>query len=157
MATVSRSPAPVNVSSIAWHALAKVAAKEGSRDDLQPGSSHVCRLSVNGDIDGREFDESFEAILSVGHDTTKASSATPELPLLVANILAKLNAATRESVLRDLPEVFAANGGKLPAVDAAITGAAESMLQRLRAKSTVTARGAVTCKHSLRPSFALVG
>ncbi len=152
------------VSAIAWHALLKTADKEAVRDDLEAGETHRIDLAVSGSIDGESFEQSISAILSVGHDSQRASSATPDVNCIVAAILAKLNTATREAILRDLPEQFAAAGCTLPDVPAGITEAATAMLVRLRAKKTTNVRGSVSCKYRLadlaeanEPSLSIVG
>lgn len=65
----------------------------------------------------------------------------------MANILAKLNPATRAKILRELPENFAEAGGKLPVVSEELVEAVAAMLKRLRAKITVTSRGPVRCEY----------
>jgi hypothetical protein len=153
------------VSAIAWHALLKTADKEAVRDDLSAGVSHTIDLAVSGSIDGESFEQHISAVLSVGHDSQRATSATPALDHIIGAILAKLNTATREAILRDLPEQFAAAGCQLPEVPAAIAEKATAMLVRLRAKKSVDVRGSVSCKYRLaeidaecdEPAFAVVG
>jgi hypothetical protein len=147
--TVNSSPAPSAVAAIAWHALLKTADKEACRDDLEAGSTHIVNLNVAGDIDGQAFDQHITAVLAVGHESTRATSATPSVDRVIASILAKLNEATREAILRDLPEVYAANGCELPEVPAAIAEKTSAMLQRLRAKKQIDVRGSVSVKYSL--------
>lgn len=151
-------------SAVAWHALLKTADKQAIRADLPAGSHHTVNLAISGDVDGEPFDQSFSAILSVGVDSTRATSATPSLEKIVGAILGKLNERTREAILRDLPEDFAANGCDLPEVPEAIAEKASAMLSRLRAKKSVDVRGSVSCKPVIesRPAerkfeFAVVG
>ncbi len=136
----------------AWAAVEKVAAKEGGRDDLTPGASHVVHLTVAGDVDGTPLEQSFSGVLTVGHDQRRATSATPAQPRLVAAILAKLNQVTRNRVLRELPAEFAASGGLLPVADEQLVTEAEEMLRKLRAEHEVVARGAVRCEYKLMPA-----
>lgn len=165
MATLLRSAPPVNsaISAVAWHALLKVADKESVRDDLAPGSLHSIDMAVSGSIDGEDFEQHIAATMTVGHDSTRATSATPALAEVVGAILAKLNTATREAILRDLPEQFAAAGCQLPEVPSDIAEKAAAMLVRLRAKKSVDVRGPVSCKYRLgevesdSPVFAVVG
>ena len=136
---------------IIWAALERVSAKQGCRDQLESGDSHEVHVRLEGDVDGEHFAQNVSAVLTVGHEQQKAASATPDQPRLIGAILAKLNATTREKILRELPEEFAASGGELPDVAPELTSSAEGMLRRLRAKKTVTARGAVRCDYQLVP------
>lgn len=164
MSTVLRAPSPVNsaasfatsspapsavISAVAWHTLLKTADKEACRDNLIAGESHVVNLSVTGDVDGQTFSEHMRAVVTVGHDTTRASSATPDLGHLIGAILSKLNEATREAILRDLPEQYAAAGCQLPEVSQEIADKTDAMLKRLRAKRTTNVRGSVSVKYCL--------
>lgn len=155
-----------NIASAAvWFALAKTADKEANRDDLPAGSAHDVRLRITGEVDGNPVDQSIAAILTVGHDSTRATSATPAVDRLIGSILAKLNTATREAVLRELPEQFEAAGCVLPEVPADVVEKTATMLKRLRAKQSQAVRGPVSVKYSLpvpaaakpRPRFAVVG
>jgi hypothetical protein len=143
------NPSPAGLAAIAWHALLKTADKEAVRDDLAPGSSHCVNLTVAGDVDGQSFERSISAVLSVGHDSTRATSATPAADRVIASILAKLNERTREAILRDLPEDFAANDCSLPDVAPELAVKAAAMLSRLRAKKPIDVRGSVSCRYSL--------
>ena len=136
------------VSPVLWAALGKVAGKEADRDGLEAGSRHEVSLHVSGDVDGRRIHQRIEAILSVGHDQQKATSVTPEQPKLIAAILSKLNAATRERILNDLPEEFEAEG-QLPELDKELVVAAGAMLKRLRASKQITANGPVRCEYTV--------
>jgi hypothetical protein len=169
MSTVLRAPARVNspaspansprttsfpapsavISAVAWHALLKTSDKEACRDDLIAGESHLVNLCVSGDVDGQAFAEQMRAVVSVGHDSTRASSATPDLGHLIGAILSKLNEATREAILRDLPEQYAAAGCQLPEVSQEIADKTDAMLKRLRAKRTINVRGSVSVKYCL--------
>jgi hypothetical protein len=157
---------PAIVSAVAWHALLKTADKETVRNDLAAGSAHSVNLTVCGDIDGEPFEQAISAILSVAHDSSRASSSTPALDHLIGSILAKLNARTRDAILRELPEQFAAAGCQLPEVPAEIAERTAVMLSRLRAKQSVPVRGSVSCRYRLTDSavdakpesrFAIVG
>jgi hypothetical protein len=138
---------------VVWAALGKVAAKEARRDELTAGGSHVLHLSVAGHVDDEPVAQIVRGVLCVGHDALKASSTGPAAAGVVACILAKLNAVTREQICRTLPEEYAA-AGKLPEVDASLSAAAESLLTRLRTKDQVTQRGAVSCSYQLGASTA---
>jgi len=140
---------PAVVAAAAYTALAKVGGKEANRDDLAAGATHAVRLAIAGQIDGEEFETYIAADLSVGHDSTRASSTGPKQGELIAVILGKLNTATRDKILRELPEEFAANDNQLPAVDTTAVDAVDSMLKRLRAKKTQNVRGSVSCSYRL--------
>lgn len=131
------------IESAAWSAIGKYAGKQANRDALPDGSNYSADLSVSGNIDGVEFAADVFGHLTVGYETTKASSATPQPARLIAAILSKLNSATREKVLRELPADFAARG-ELPDVSADIESAATAMLKQLRAAKQQTVRGSVS-------------
>lgn len=137
------------LSAIAWHALLKTADKEAVRDNLTPATSHVVNLTVSGDVDGQAFERHIAGVLSVGSDSTRATSATPDLNRVVGSILAKLNERTRAAILRDLPEQFAEAGCELPEVSGAIAEETAVMLSRLRAKKSIAVRGSVSVKYRL--------
>jgi len=155
MATVASISAagnsPTVNRAVAWHALSRIADKESCRDDLRAGGVHVVKLAVSGTIDGQPVHESLDAILTVGHDSERASSSLPAVGHLVAAILAKLNTATRDSILANLPSEFVDNGYTLPAVPDTLIAQATGMLTRLRATQTVPVRGSVACKYAKRP------
>lgn len=146
----TQPPTPQNdIAAVLWSALGKVASKEGDRDALTGGSRHCVQLEVVGTVDQQPLQYDIDAVLNIGHDQQKASSTTPDQAKLVANILAKLNPATRNKILRELPERFAEAGGKLPEVSEELLAASTQMLQRLRAKKTVISRGPVRCEYRL--------
>jgi hypothetical protein len=164
-------PSRAAIGAVAWHALSRIADKESCRDDLRAGGVHVINLAISGSVDGQPVRESVDAILTVGHDSERASSSLPAVGHLIAAILAKLNTATREAVLANLPTEFAQNGYQLPIVPDTLIAQATAMLVRLRATQTVPVRGSVACKYakraespakqpkrsSRRPSLAVVG
>lgn len=136
-----------------------ISGKESRRDDVPDGfHSSGIELSIAAKINGQIYRQSYTADLSVGHKQTAATSSLPNMEMVVGHILAQLNAATREAVIRQLPEIYAANGGELPDVPAAIAEAADGLLSKLRATKSVERRGCVSAKYSPgRPSLALVG
>ena len=73
----------------------------------------------------------------------------PQIPELVAYILGKLNSATRNRILTDVPEDFRENNNQLPDAGPVLLDEAKHMLKKLRQTKTVTARGAIRCEHSL--------
>ena len=176
MATLSRFRNPVNrltggngsrllaqagAANIIWHSLGKIAGKEAVRDDLSDGASHSLSLAISGEIDGDKFAPiKLTAYLIAGHASHRASTVTPDVPRLVAAILAKLNDRTREAILRDLPNEFEQAGNELPDVPDALVEKVEAMLARLRAKVTAAVRGAVSCRYAVqnaRPKLSVVG
>ena len=155
--TPAKSPAkpstksPVNPAHLAaaWAALAKVAGKEGDRAALLPGTAHTVNLAFLGEVDGERVGVEFFADLTIGHDSVRASSVTPDQSHVVAHLLGLMNKATRDKALRELPERFAANGNQLPDVDATLIDAAENMLARLRSKVEQPVKGSVACRYRL--------
>lgn len=133
---------------VLWAALGKIAEKEGRRADLCEGATYDVTLAVAGDVGGQATERQATAVLSVGHGYAKASPAGPPAAHLVACILDKLNGATRQKLLDELPEAFARAGG-LPEVDKGLIDAAEGMLRRLRSKDQVVQKGAVSCRYEL--------
>lgn len=160
-ANLSTAPARAALENAAWQALSYVSSKQADRDALAPGAAHSIDLHVSGSVDGQPIDPiDIAGRLTVGHDSTRASSSTPNLPQVVAAILAKLNDATRAAILRDLPTEFAANGGSLPDVSVGAVAEAESLLAALKSSKQVNVRGQVRCEYSLSPAspaFGLVG
>ena len=65
-------------------------------------------------------------------------------------VLAKLNTATRESILRELPADFAAAGAEYPEVPQPIVEATEALTASLRRKVSQHRRGAVSGKFSIK-------
>lgn len=140
---------PRNLEQVAVAAALKTLDKEFDRDAIDGGESAHVSLSIVGVIDGDVvLDRKYEAALSVGHDSVRSSSATPNQAHLVAAILAKLNHQTRDKILRELPEEFAAAGNELPAVEDSAVKAADAMLKRLRAKKEQKVRGSVSCQYT---------
>jgi hypothetical protein len=133
-----------------WHALAQTAGEEAVRDDLPSESLQVVSATISGQVNGQEFRPlNISAVLTVGQDSQQASTVTPEVPHLIAAILAKLNAKTRDSVLRDLPNEFAAAGCELPEVTPDLMVRTNAILRRLRAKQLTAVRGSVACQYSV--------
>lgn len=130
-----------------WASLAAVAGKEGKRDDLIDGSKAIVNAKITGTVDGFEFAPiTVNSILSVGHETERASSSLPQPSQLLAIVFAKLNAKTRESVIREVSEEFAASG-EYPAVDDAIGVQVEEFLSSMRQSKRQVTRGAVKVQH----------
>ena len=130
------------LAAVLWAATDKVAGKELDRDKLNQNESHQVRLMVTGEIDGKTIHRSLHGTLKVGADQERAVSATPDQPTLVALILSKLNEATREKILAELPQQFAALG-TWPEVAPHLIESAEQMLRNIRSKKTIKVRGNV--------------
>ena len=154
--TVEKQDVEQEVAAVLWAATDKVAAKELDRDRLQANETHRVRLMITGEIDGRTVHRSLHGTLSVGADQKRAVSATPDQPTLVALILSKLNEATRDKILTELPDQFA-KLGTWPEVSPKLVESAEQMLRSIRSKKTVKVRGNVrfaydSAKHSPSPA-----
>ena len=142
--------------SAVWHALAKTAAGEADRAALTAGAGYTVSVQLRAQVHTRGAggeaiapaagEVSLFADVTVGFDSTRASSSGPRADELLAVVLAKLNTATRERILRDLPDEFAANGNELPAVAPALIEQCGAMLKRLRGKVSQTVRGAVSVR-----------
>lgn len=140
----------VSAANMVLAAAGKIIEKECRRDEIADGSSHKIELMLIARIDGEHrYSQQFVADVSVGHSSERASGQNPNVAKLLAYALSKLNPATRESIIRDLPQDFADGGGEFPAVDSSVVDAAEGMLKRMRAsmpKSVV--RGSVSVKYA---------
>jgi hypothetical protein len=134
---------------IVWAMLGKIGSKQADREKLADGGQHSMRLLISGEIDGQIFEQSLVGNLSIGHAQQRATSATPQLPQLLAYILGKLNAATRDRILVDVPHDFRENGQQLPEVDTEMLKQTERLLSQLRQSKTVTARGNLRCEYTL--------
>ncbi len=99
---------------------------------------------------------SIQGVLTVGEDSVTASSVTPQTDELLAHILGKLNTATRDKLLRELPQEFAANGNEMPKADESLIDAVHDMLQKLRRKVTRPRRGSVKGTFDIKAVPALV-
>ncbi len=122
------------LSAVELHALKVFGKREADsvRDQLAPGRYLV------------DFTARVRGLVTVGEDTTSASSVTPEPAQLIACILGKLNEATRNSILKSLPELYVEHGNQMPPCDQAILGDVTVMLAKLRATNRITKRGAVS-------------
>ena len=152
MATVLPSPCadkaqlPSDLSPFLVHALAVAARKPAAdcRADLAPG-----RYNINAGV-------SIHGTLTVGEDSVAASSVTPQPDQLLAFVLAKLNTATREKLLRALPEEFVANGNQMPKADERLVEAVHEMLAKLRRTVTRPRRGSVSGQFDMKAVSPLV-
>ncbi len=131
----------------AYTTLAKIADKEISRDDIPDGFSGKVELLIAARINGKIIQEVFDSTISVGHASQRASTVTPQPAALLALVLSKLNTATREKILNELPADFVANGNAMPEPSPELTAEAEGLLAKLRANKPQTVRGNVSVKH----------
>ena len=145
----STVPKAEQLDAVVWAALEKVAHKQKESDSLPEGSKHTVSLKLNGTVDGEPFDESVNSILSIGHRQTRSSSVNPQVPQLIAWILGKLNSATRNRILMDLPVEFVDNQNQMPEPNLVLVSEVEHMLKQLRKTKTVEARGSVRCEYSI--------
>lgn len=143
----------LELASAAFHAVSKVAAKEGDRDELVTGKNYDVSLTITATIEGQTLSQSYDCNLSVGHDSQRAGSA-PTADILLAYLLGQMNPAHREAAQRKMVADFAANDGSLP-VDNSIRESAKGTLQQLRATQSTTVRGTVSCKYQASKSVAL--
>lgn len=144
--TVSRHQSTM-LRHLAWAAMEKIGKKELDPKALSQGTSHTVSLQIAGLIDEQPFTETIESIISVGHEQQKTSSVNPQVAELIAWILSKLNSATRDRILSDLPEEFATHG--MPESSPSFVDDVNHMLLQLRQVKTVTARGPIRCEYAL--------
>lgn len=128
-------------SAIAWLALHRAANRHIDRDLLEDGSAHQLAASLMFELPGRTWQERIDGKLTVGHATTATSSQGPPVEHLVAVLLSKLNAPTRERLMAWLPKVFA-DLGTIPANTADIAKA-KGLLSRMRQTRVSERRGTV--------------
>lgn len=126
---------------VALAAAQKACAESYDRDELLAGAHHQVKISLAAEVDGVPVLRDWDCTLDVGHDSVRASSVGVKPGELLAYILSRQNAVTREATLRDLADVYAANG-RLP-VDEAEVKAADDSLSRLRQKVEQAVKGSV--------------
>lgn len=158
-AETSTAPNLVAISAAVWESIGKIAGKENRRDDIPDGFAGKVELYIAARIDnGPVYRQNFAGQISVGHASQRATSSLPNMGEVIGHILAQLNGATREAILRDLPAIYAANNGELPAVPKEIEEAAEGLLGKLRATKQIDVRGSVSVKYEpAAPALGLVG
>ena len=131
---------------VVWAALEKIGHKHKNRSAIAPNSVHEVNLHLSGTVNGEPFEQDLYSIVSVGCDQQKATSATPDLPKLIAVILGKLNRATREKLLAEIPTEFAHNDGEMPNCSQAIVAQTDLMLKKLRSEKQIRVKGSVRCQ-----------
>jgi hypothetical protein len=132
---------------LVWAAMEKIGKKELDSNMLAEGTSHTVSMNIKGTIDEQPFCETIESLVSIGHQQQKSSSINPQVAELIAWILGKLNRATRDRILIDLPQEFADNG--MPESSPSLIDEVEHMLMQLRQMKTVMARGPIRCEYVL--------
>lgn len=121
--------------------ITKAAGEEFIRDDSPDGAHHSIRVALTCQVDGAApIYREWEGTTDTGHSSVRASSVGAKPGEVLAYVTSKLNAATREALYRELAEVFAASGGRLPVEEAAVE-AADEALGRLRQKVEQPVRG----------------
>ena len=131
-----------------WAAMEKVGKKELNSNMLDEGTSHTVSMQIEGTIDEQPFSETIESLVSIGFQQQKTSSVNPQVAELIAWILSKLNRATRNRILSDLPEEFEEQGD-MPESSSMLLDEVNHMLLQLRRTKTVTARGPIRCEYVL--------
>lgn len=134
------------------HAMAKVAEKEctGSREELTTGKTYSVKLKVVAEItadDGQQynFDQAYDASLSVGADTQRLGPAVNPVALF-SMVAPYLDADESWAVIEEVEAAYLAHGPKLNATDE--LGAAEEWFTKMRKARPSAVRGAVTCKYA---------
>jgi hypothetical protein len=131
-----------------WGALGKMAAKEHSRPALAVGAYKINEICITAKVAGRAVAVGGQAELTVNADSVRASSAAPPYADLVAHLLGLLTPTVRRIVLDELPDQFAREGA-IPEVNEEHKQEADSLLVRLRARTTQNAAGAVAVSYTL--------
>lgn len=151
--TVTRGTTGDVLPAVAWHAVAKIAEKEMAKGELrnrfEEGASYAAEINVSAIVGGEVFEATADTVLTIGHDSERAASQTPNPAGLIAYLLGKMNEATRESVLRELPGQFT-ELGDYPAVSSDVEKATAEMLKKIRAAKRGPVRGQVKCQYAMR-------
>jgi hypothetical protein len=137
------------LNAVCWAALECVAKKEFRRDALEAGTECDVTLRIAAEVKTKPFACEAEAHVVVNHDGTRLKSSEPPTPHLVAYLLGFLSRPKRESLLKELPETFAASDNRLPDVDASLVEAAENLLGRLRSKVQQNVRGSISTSYTV--------
>ncbi len=139
--------------SAALLALSKTLGDASDRDQINDGSAFHVSATISGQIDGYAFELPVDCSMTVGHESTRASSVNPKINEVVGLILSKLNGATREAVKRDVLTHFAETN-TVEASDEATKDAGE-FLSALRQQVSQTVRGSVKVEDLVRPAVAI--
>lgn len=152
-----KAPNLVELHAAIWQFASKVSGENSDRDSLKDGGVYAVKLHVAAEIEGQVYQSNFEGSVSVGHESVRASSVGATAGEVLAYLLSKMNAATRENTLREMAEVYAANGNSLPVTTAEVEAADEAM-KRLRQKTESKVRGSVKVTYQVaQPGLSVVG
>lgn len=120
--------------------VSKAAEKDFIRDDSPDGAHHAVRAILTIEVDGTPIIREYDGTTDTGHASLRASSVGAKPGEVLAYVASKLTGPKRAELYRELADVFAANGERLPVTEEAVAEADEA-LSRLRQKSEQTARG----------------
>lgn len=124
--------------------LEKISKDNLNRDDLPGGFATNLTITVITTDGVDTISETFDSRVTVAHDSEKSSSSAVTASELLAYLLKKMNAVTREAILRDMPSDFEVNGKSLDVTEEEVE-AASLTLKALNKTSKIKARGAVRC------------
>lgn len=131
----------VELANAALIAIAKTADKWSDRDELADGAAYRVACDVTGTVNDVPFRLPIATTLTVGHEQMRASSVTPGVPNIIAAILGKLNTRTRESVVQQILDEYAASGDI--SCDDHMLEMVDIFLAGLRQQKMTVARGPV--------------
>lgn len=137
------------LAAVLWIGAAKVAEKEGKRDDLVDGQAYAFAGQLALTIDGTPLVQPLSGRLLVGHATTKNASHTPKLAEVLATILLTMAKKKRAELLNAIVVNFEAGGCVFPTPPAAAITEAEDFLAKLRTFSQEPVRGSVKAAYQL--------
>lgn len=141
MSKINATKPTAAITAAAMGFISKATADEFARDDSPDGSHHAIRATLAVEIDGSVIiTREYEGTTDTGHASLRASSVGAKAGEVLAYVASKMNKATREALYRELADVFAANGGKLPVTTESVEEADEA-LGRLRQKTEQAVRG----------------
>jgi hypothetical protein len=131
-----------SLAAVLWHALAYQAKKLAVRAELADGSRTPIDLESRGVVNGQAVHEQLCGHLTVGHESSVASSSAAPAVDVVAYLLAQLPEQRRNLELTRLPKLFAEHAG-VPSVDESIRDQSAALLKQLRTQETTSRAGAV--------------
>jgi len=132
--------------SVLWHALEKAGDKrkdEKVRERLPAGGKIPVGVTVTGKVDSRPVELSIDGHLQVAHDGTTGRKTLPDVPMLLAIVLAYVPKTRRAAILEELPQAFAETK-TLPAADPELLELATELVADLTITETRPRAGAVS-------------
>lgn len=129
-------------------ALAAVGKKDSNRKLLQGGQAFDVEGVFNGQVDGHDVNIDVGGQLRIGHDGTRSSTHSPDLPTLLALILEKVPKTRRADILDLLPQDFS-ELQQLPDADPDLVAAADTLLKSLRSRSVSKTTGSIHFERSV--------